>query len=56
MGALQSSYILRAFAHHLSAIQGSRLKEEDDLPAHGTLALAATAVSGHLIPAILIYL
>ena len=48
MGALQSSYVLRAFAHHLSAIQGSRLKEEDDKPARGALALAATAVSIHL--------
>ena len=47
------SYIFRAFAHHLSAIQGSWLKEEDDLPACGALALAATAVSGRWIPAVL---
>ena len=45
MGALQLSYVLRAFVHHLSAIQGSPMKEEDNLPARGALALAATAVS-----------
>lgn len=45
MGALQSSYILTSFAHHLAAIQGSRVREEDTLPARGALALAATAVS-----------
>lgn len=45
MGALQSSYVLTSFAHHLAAIQGSRVREEDTLPARGALALAATAVS-----------
>lgn len=52
MGALQSSYVLRSFVHHLAVIQGSRLKEEDNLPARGALALAATAVSGYYLSSV----
>lgn len=45
MGTLQSSYVLRSFAHHLTAIQGSLVREADVLPVRGALTLAATAVS-----------
>ncbi|KAH9918784.1 uncharacterized protein B0H18DRAFT_957784 [Fomitopsis serialis] len=44
LGALQSAYVLKSFATHLAAIQGSRIKETDTKPARGALALAATAV------------
>ncbi|KAH9839286.1 uncharacterized protein C8Q71DRAFT_722259 [Rhodofomes roseus] len=43
-GALQSPYVLKSFATHLAAIQGSRIKPHETKPARGALALAATAV------------
>ncbi|TFY51894.1 hypothetical protein EVJ58_g10321 [Rhodofomes roseus] len=43
-GALQSPYVLKSFAAHLAAIQGSRIKPHETGPARGALALAATAV------------
>ena len=39
VGALQLPYILMSFVHHLTAIQGSRVPEDDVLPACGALAL-----------------
>ncbi|KAH9839787.1 uncharacterized protein C8Q71DRAFT_721618 [Rhodofomes roseus] len=43
VGALKSRYVLKSFATHLAAIEGSQLKENDVKPARGALALAATA-------------
>jgi len=46
-GALQLAFILKTFAAHLSAIQGSILdnaEDSDDALPCGTLALAVTAV------------
>ncbi|KAH9839920.1 uncharacterized protein C8Q71DRAFT_855225 [Rhodofomes roseus] len=45
VGALQSQYVLKSFATHLAAVQGSKLRGQDAAkPARGALSLAATAV------------